>query len=189
MPTIQIEVEDDLLRDLKNLFPQNESATNKLASLAFQEWVTWLKGLSRPTTISEQNIQRFIDIYSKITPGEVPDVETLYNKFNIPLGQARYITQAISYKKAGLIYSLTLKEILDSFDNGKVDQISNSITIKIHKTSEKALREIIYGLAYQDESIPTPLPLKELGKFVYYNIRNIDVDKIKQKLKEKSSKE
>ena len=62
MKTLQIQVDDGLLQDIARLFPQTEEAANKLAALAIQEWVGWLKGTSRPMTISEQNIHRIIGI-------------------------------------------------------------------------------------------------------------------------------
>lgn len=185
MAILQIEVDDNLIQNLKKFFPRNEKAAAEFASLAVQEWIAWLSGISRPTKISEQNIQRFIDIYSKIIIGEMPDVGNLYNEFNIPLGQARYIIQAISYKRAGLLYAMSLKEVLASFDKGKVDTRLNTVTIRILKTSENILKEIVFDMAYENETIPTPQPQKELGKFVYYTLRINDVENIKNKLKEK----
>jgi hypothetical protein len=185
MPILQIEVNDNLIQDLKKFFPRNEKAAAEFASLAVQEWIAWLSGISRPTKISEQNIQRFIDIYSQIITGEMPDAGDLYNKFNIPLGQARYIIQAISYKRAGSLYALALKDVLASFDKGSVDPKLNTVTIRILKTSENILKEIIFDMAYENEKIPTPQPQKELGKFVYYALRINDIESIKNKLKEK----
>lgn len=118
-------------------------------------------------------------------PEKMPDVETLYNDFNIPLGQARYIIQAISYKRAGPLYLNAVGEILNSFDTGNVDKKCNTITIKILKSSENILKEIIFGIAYKNESIPAPQPQKEFGKFVYYPIRINDIESIKNKLQDR----
>ena len=111
MTTLQVEVEDGLVHDAKRLFPHVTDVEAKVAAIAFQEWVGWLRGSERPMTISEQNIQRIISIYSEILKGEKPDTGTLYNKFNFPLGQSRYIIQAISYREAGLLYRMALEDI------------------------------------------------------------------------------
>ena len=143
-----------------------------------------LKGSERPTKISEQNIQRFISIYGEILQDEVPDMEVLYNEFNIPLGQARYITQAISYKQTGTFHVIALKHILKSV-NEKIGNSEPISIIRIKKTSERVLREIINELSYSDDSIPTPSVAKDLGKYVDYKLRTHDLQAIKDSVTRK----
>jgi hypothetical protein len=186
MKTLRFEVEDNLLTEIRKIFPNSTTPAEHLAYLALKEWVEWLKGAERPTKISEQNIQRFMSIYSEILPGEVPDAETLYNEFNIPLGQSRYIIQSISYKRTGVLNQLALQDILDSINKeiGSSDPIS---VIRIKRISEKILREIINELSLNDENIPAPSVSKDLGKYLEFKLRTHDLSAIKNVVQSKIS--
>jgi hypothetical protein len=177
--TLEFELEDDLLNDLRKVFPNSNAPEKRLAYLAFKEWVEWLKGAERPTKISEQNIQRIMSIYSEILSGEVPDAETLYNEFNIPLGQARYITQAISYKSTGALHGLALQDILRAV-NENIDKDEDISVIRIKRSSEKLLREIINKLSLNDDTIPPLSVSKDLGKYLDLKLRNYDLPAIKK---------
>lgn len=191
MPTLEIEVEEGLAEQAEKLFPDATNPAGKLARLALREWVAWLRGELRPMTISEQNIERIIGIYGEVLVGDVPDASTLYNEFNIPLGQARYLVQAISYRRAGLLYSLALQGVGDGIDGAMVERAQlpesdrdaqTAITIRIPRVWEKTLEDVVLELCYEDDSVPRPEPCDRVGKYSFYTLRVRDVDSIRQSI-------
>jgi hypothetical protein len=194
MRDIQVSVDDSLMNDIARLFPGAEDAASSLAALALREWVGWLVGTSRPMTISEQSIERIVDIYGTILTDEVPDASALYNQFSIPLGQARYIVQAISYKQAGALYRRALKDIEQAVDDrmAEREKLSKSerdaqtdIKIRILESSEKTLKELVLRLCYGDGAVPAPKRASTLGRYVYYSLRVKDVPAIQKVIGEK----
>ena len=189
MRVLSIEADENLIEDIQQLFPNIKNAADKLAALAFREWVRWLNSSARPMTISDQNIQRIIDLYSEIVENEIPDVRTLYNEFNFPLGQARYLIQAISYRRGGQLYHMALKEIYNAIkEETKVlpdDKPEKTITIKILRTSEQALLDAVLDLIYEDKDVPRPERTTAVGKYVWYKLRTKDAKKIKKNLEKR----
>lgn len=191
---IEIELDENLLDDVTRCFPTTPEATAKLAELAITEWVGWLNGSARPTTLSQQNTERVLRIYSDIMGGTTPDARTLHSNFKLPLGQARYIVQSIAYQQAGPLYQRALEEISAAITSemAKRDGLPSAereaqrdINIRILATSESALTDVILELCYADDSVYRPKRDDQLGKYVYFVLRVRDVPAIQQAIEQR----
>lgn len=75
---------------------QIEEAAEILRRLAFEEWIDWIRGIYRPTSISENASDRVLKIYAEVM-NDFPDVEDLVQLFNMPVGRARYLVSNLKY--------------------------------------------------------------------------------------------
>jgi hypothetical protein len=73
-----------------------ERILGEFASLGFEQLYDWLSGRKRYRTLTEQHTEWLENIYTRLLPeAEVPGYSRLYNKFNIPYGQAGYIIRVL----------------------------------------------------------------------------------------------
>ncbi len=134
---------------------------NELKNLAFEEWVNWLIGSYRPTSIGENSSDRIFKIYTNIK-GDIPAIEELVNYFNIPAGRAKYIISVLKYGGHPKLQELTrskLKRTLEEKIRGKRDEdtitpfiekalldelsfIENDILYKIKNTEYERYKEL-----------------------------------------------
>ena len=83
----------------RSRFDDPESAANALAQLAMAAWLDWLSGEQRYTSLTQQYADWVEAIYlNLLLEEEAPSIDRLYNNFNIPYGQAQYITRMLNNK-------------------------------------------------------------------------------------------
>ena len=108
-------------QQLRQLFPDlnPDNTANVIANLAFAEWMAWLSGSKRYGSQTEEMTERIIDIYAELTPDKEPNVSTLYNRFGIPFGRARYVCQVIESRH---IHALNQQAIIRLLNTLEVEQ-------------------------------------------------------------------
>jgi hypothetical protein len=101
---INIELSDEQMWSIKRCFRQArfndpERIASELAQLAVSSWIDWLAGAKRYTSLTEQHADWLEAIYVHLLPDdEAPAVDRVYNSFNVPYGQAQYISRVLSEK-------------------------------------------------------------------------------------------
>jgi len=101
---ISVELSDEQVQHIERAlrrcrFDKLEDSVNTLAQLAIASWVDWLSGEKRYTSLTQQYTDWIEAIYLHLLPeDEPPSIDRLYNSFNIPFGQAQYITRVLSNK-------------------------------------------------------------------------------------------
>ena len=100
-----------------------EEAVNTIRDLAFREWMDWMSGLYRPTSVSQNNVDRIEKIYGLIL-GDFPTVGHLVDAFNLPVGRARYIVSILNYGSNISFRRATLNKLIGIIEDsieGKED--------------------------------------------------------------------
>lgn len=64
MQTVKIQISDENVSNLKNIF--GKDITADFASAAFQEWIAWLDGSRRAMSTTELETERIYIIYKNI---------------------------------------------------------------------------------------------------------------------------
>ena len=101
---IRFELLDEQVAQVKRAlhrsrFDDLESAATALAQLATAAWLDWLSGEQRYNSLTQQYADWVETLYLNLLPEEeAPSVDRLYNNFNIPYGQAQYITRMLNNK-------------------------------------------------------------------------------------------
>ncbi len=117
MPRIQVDVSQEDLSALTMVFPGRANineAARIIAELAFEEWAGWLTGKKRHTSLTDQSIDRVINIFLNAMPeGTEPDINFLYNNFNMPYGRAAYIKRVIEDRQQHVWNTVAKKELVE----------------------------------------------------------------------------
>ena len=74
-----------------------------LVTAAFEEWVRWMEGSFRPTSISELETSRAYELYERLFWGEMPSADHLGSLLVLPMGRARYLMQNLAYRHGRLL--------------------------------------------------------------------------------------
>lgn len=155
---------------------------SSVAELAFQEWIAWLSGSDRPLTITEQNTRRVLALYSTMYPNDIPNAESLYNNFRLPLGQARYIAQAISYQRGSHMHGLALENVLRAIHEAvakwlarpEAEQAAQTrLIVKFPQSCDKVYVEAI-GPLVLDNNVRRPQKEDLQFGYVQYPIETVE---------------
>ena len=93
----QVKLLSSIMRNCR--FESIADAAPVFAQLAVESWIDWLSGETRYTSLTQQYADWIETIYVNLLPeDEPPSVDRLYNDFNIPFGQAQYITRVLNNK-------------------------------------------------------------------------------------------
>jgi hypothetical protein len=187
--TVTFEFSDADLQKVKGLFPRLEGALpevllSELIRMSLEEWVNWLSGEDRPLSVTDQNTKRVLALYKALYPTDVPDAVLLYNDLRLPLGQARYIAQAISYQRGTYLQILALQNILralhttvDAWQRRPNRGDQERFLIKIPASSENAYLGALKSLALNTE-IAFPVRKERLYDYVTYLVETTEWKKI-----------
>jgi hypothetical protein len=95
-----------------------EDVLGKFSLLAFQHLYDWLSGRKRYRTITEQHTDWLENIYTRLLPpDEVPGYSRLYNRFNIPYGQAGYIIRVLVERELPHLRTRAREELRSALAN------------------------------------------------------------------------
>ncbi len=92
-----------------------------LVSAAFEEWVHWMEGTFRPTSISELETSRAYDLYDRLFTEEMPSADHLGGLLLLPMGRARYLMQALAYRHGRMLRERRAKHIWGALEAAEVD--------------------------------------------------------------------
>lgn len=96
------QVVDDILFMLQPELGEmdHEKILTAFALLGLEHFYDWMSGRKRCRTLTEQYIIWLEDVYTRLLPpAEVPAYSRLYNRFNIPYGQAGYIIRVLNERE------------------------------------------------------------------------------------------
>jgi hypothetical protein len=121
-----INIDNETRTELHRIFGEHcskdgEEIAQAIAQLAFEEWIGWLSGTVRHTSITDQSIDRVINIFSNLMPNKEPDVNFLYNYLSIPYGRARYISQVALERQLRDWNDMALKQLIKVLELKKTE--------------------------------------------------------------------
>jgi len=114
-PKITVSDEDSSLLDYLKIDPE------EFVRLAFDEWVRWIRANKRPTTISEQEVDRLYGIFSQASQKKELNLERLIRDYKFPVGRARFLDSAVR-KKYPKILAPEILKMIDLIKSAVVDK-------------------------------------------------------------------
>lgn len=93
-----------------------------LIAAAFEEWVRWMEGSSRPTSISELETSRAYELYERLFLDEMPSADHLGGLLVLPMGRARYLMQTWAYRHGRLLRERRAEYIRRALEAAEEDE-------------------------------------------------------------------
>lgn len=93
-----------------------------LVAAAFEEWVRWMEGSFRPTSISELETSRAFELYDRLFLEEVPSADHLGGLLLLPMGRARYLMQALAYRHGRMLRERRTEHIRGALEAAEEDE-------------------------------------------------------------------
>src|SRR5215217_3592327 len=93
-----------------------------LLTVAFEEWVRWMEGSFRPTSISELETSRAYELYERLFLEEMPSADHLGGLLLLPMGRARYLMQALAYRHGRMLKERRAAHIRSALEAAEVDE-------------------------------------------------------------------
>lgn len=127
---IPVELSDDQIAILEHAFASSRFETREELAQAWLQlaagaWSSWLSGEKRYNSLTEQYTDWIERIYDHLLPlAEMPSVERLLNFFNMPYGQAQYITRVLNNRDTPRLRTKALEELKKALRDQK-DDIKN----------------------------------------------------------------
>ena len=92
-----------------------------LVAAAFEEWVRWMEGSFRPTSISELETSRAYELYDRLFLEEMPSADHLGGLLLLPMGRARYLMQALAYRHGRMLRERRAEHIRGALEAAEED--------------------------------------------------------------------
>jgi len=105
---ISLELDRAVFESLASALRPNGNGSEKseavaaFAQIALNELASWSAGTERHRTLTELYISRVEQLYVMLFPGEMPRATVLFNRSNLPHGQATYIARVLTEKELPL---------------------------------------------------------------------------------------
>lgn len=119
MQEVTVYIPENTWKAAKEFVPEGKEPQERLSDLisaAFEEWVRWMDGSSRPTSVSEQETERVYELYSRLFLEEVPSANHLGEVLALPLGRTRYLMQTLDYRHGRMLRERQRERILAALD-------------------------------------------------------------------------
>jgi hypothetical protein len=103
---VTIEIPERVWEAAAAFVPEGADPEDRLPILitaAFEEWVRWMEGSFRPTSISELETSRAYELYERLFLEEMPSADHLGGLLVLPMGRARYLMQTLAYRHGRLL--------------------------------------------------------------------------------------
>jgi len=68
---------------------------DEIARQAFDEWVRWLSANKRPTTLSEQEVDRLYKVFSQASHDPDLTLDRLVRDYKLPVGRSKFLLSAV----------------------------------------------------------------------------------------------
>lgn len=177
---IKLEVSEEKAEDiLFMLEPEltemdRDRLLSEFALLGFEHFYEWMSGQKRFRTLTEQYISWLEDVYTRLLPeDEIPSYARLYNRFNIPYGQAGYIIRVLNEKELPHLRLRAREELkaeLEKCEKQATDlcargDLDRAIPVRMTALASRELRNLT-GKLYRKsarENRSTLLPERETG--------------------------
>lgn len=121
---VTVEIPEMLWEAAAAFVPEGVSPDERLPGLvdaAFEEWVRWMEGSFRPTSISELETSRAYELYDRLFTEEMPSADHLGGLLLLPMGRARYLMQALAYRHGRMLRERRAKHIRAALEAAEED--------------------------------------------------------------------
>lgn len=122
---VQVEIPEMLWEAAAAFVPEGVSPDERLPGLveaAFEEWVRWMEGSFRPTSISELETSRAYELYDRVFLEEMPSADHLGSLLLLPMGRARYLMQALAYRHGRMLRERRAAHIRNALEAAEADE-------------------------------------------------------------------
>ncbi len=129
---VTVEIPEEVWEGAEAFVPNGadpEKRLSKLISAAFEEWVGWMDGSFRPTSVSELETKRAFELYNRLFLEEVPSADHLGGLLTLPLGRARYLMQTLSYRHGHMLQKRQEDRIRAALENSEKDSTGQRIVV------------------------------------------------------------
>ena len=122
--TVAVDVPREVWDAAAAFVPEGTVPEERLAALvsaAFEEWVRWMEGSFRPTSISELETNRAYELYDRLFLEEVPSADHLGGLLLLPMGRARYLMQTLAYRHGWMLNERRAEHIRKALEAAEED--------------------------------------------------------------------
>ncbi len=122
--SVTVEIPEEVWEAAAAFVPEGAAPEERLPGLvsaAFEEWVRWMEGSFRPTSISELETSRAYDLYDRLFTEEMPSADHLGGLLLLPMGRARYLMQALAYRHGQMLRERRAKHIRGALEAAEED--------------------------------------------------------------------
>lgn len=171
LESITIEVPKDIIDDILFMMTPEMGEINKeeivaeFALLGFEHFYEWISGKKRHRTLTEQYIGWLENVYMRLLPeDEVPAYSRLYNRFNIPYGQAGYIIRVLNERELPHLRRRARAELKRALERASpkaaeaigINRLEQVFAIRVSSLANRELRSIANALYRKDEETLLP---------------------------------
>ena len=126
-------------------------AAEEIQKLAFREWMDWMAGDYRPTSIGQNNVDRIAQIYGAVV-GDVPTVRDLVEHLTMPVGRARYMISVLNYETTSSFRKGAFRKLAGVLGDAIKGKSDEQVVTPFVKTSlEAILDEVEQEILFVDE--------------------------------------
>src|SRR5215217_8332779 len=121
---VMVEIPERVWEAAAAFVPEGAEPEDRLPALvaaAFEEWVRWMEGSFRPTSISELETRRAYELYDRLFLEEMPSAEHLGGLLLLPMGRARYLMQALAYRHGRMLRERWTEHIRGALEAAEED--------------------------------------------------------------------
>ena len=149
MKSVTVDIPERVWEIATGFVPEGAAPDERLPALvaaAFEEWVRWMEGSFRPTSISELETSRAYELYDHLFVEELPSADHLGGLLELPMGRARYLMQTLAYRHGRMLKERRAEHIRRALDSAEEDDQGRPIVIidpgcrKIFDRTARALR-------------------------------------------------
>lgn len=144
MATVQINIPDEILEKLQPIL--GDDVTSDFVAASFQEWMNWLDGSHRVTSITELETERIYTIYGQILKKSIPSANAIGQIFSLPLGKSQYIVRNLKYKHPHFFQERKCALILQSLKSAKREDNNRTFIIEVDIGCQDTLDRVINSL-------------------------------------------
>jgi len=163
---ITINLSEDQVECISNAFDHKavtqaeEACCQSFCKIAVELLTNWLSGTARYRSLTEMNIETVQKLFENLLPNEVPSPNRLFNKFNLPAGQAAYITRILldkdvhTWRKKAQqeLQRLIVKHAEDHKGDDKKSAADITVTLDIPNPAYIELKAICNHIASKEPS-------------------------------------
>jgi len=122
---VTVEIPETVWETATAFVPEGTEPEDRLPILvtaAFEEWVRWMEGSFRPTSISELETSRAYELYDRLFLEEMPSADHLGGLLMLPMGRARYLMQSLAYRHGRLLRERRAEHIRGALEAAEEDE-------------------------------------------------------------------
>lgn len=122
--SVTVEIPEKVWEVAAKFVPSGATPHERLPMLiaaAFEEWVRWMEGSFRPTSIAELETSRAYELYNHLFLEEMPSADHLGGLLLLPMGRARYLMQALAYRHARMLRERRAEHIRGALEAAEED--------------------------------------------------------------------